>query len=70
MFAGFLGQKLNGFQASVNTVPLGDSEGSSVGDLGTGGSGIFGGGTITVQRDPVIKAFNVLLFIGESAFND
>jgi hypothetical protein len=60
-----LGQSLDGLKASVETVLPGDSETSSVVDLGGGGSGIFGGGIITVQRDPIIKGFNVLLFIGE-----
>jgi hypothetical protein len=61
-----LGQSLDGLKASVETFVLGDSETSSVGDLGDArGSGVFGGGIITVQRDPIIKGFNVLLFIGE-----
>ena len=65
MFLVSLGQSLDGFKASVNTVPEGDSPGSSVFSFDDGTSGTFGSGVITVKRDPIIKAFNVLLFIGE-----
>jgi hypothetical protein len=60
-----LGQSLDGFHASVSTVPLGDMSGSSVYSFNDGSTGIYGQGIVTITRDPVIKAFNVLLFIGE-----
>jgi hypothetical protein len=57
-----LGQSLDGFKASVKTISEGDNGvvTDSDGNLGTAGSG-----TITVKRDSITVAFNVLLFIGE-----
>ena len=65
MFFVSLGQSLDGFKATVSTFPLGDKDGSSVVTFDDGTSATFGSGTITVKRDPIIRAFNVLLFVGE-----
>jgi hypothetical protein len=65
MFFVSLGQSLDGFKASVNTIPEGNTDGSSVGTFDDGTSGTFGSGVITVKRDPIIRAFNVLLFLGK-----
>jgi hypothetical protein len=59
-----LGQSLDGFKASVNTIPSGDN-GTDVVTFDEKSSGTIGSGTITIKRDPIIRAFNVLLFIGE-----
>jgi hypothetical protein len=57
-----LGQSLDGFKASIDTTSTGEN---GVITFTDGTSGTFGSGVVKVERYAIIRAFNVLLFIGE-----